>query len=123
MQHADKPSILIVDDDDIIRELLMETLGDSYDLEVADDGYEAIELLKKRSYDLVVTDLKMPIVSGDEVVSFVQTYRPEAQIVVMSAYPDMVDANWSVGNKAIPILKKPFDLHDMILTVENCLEG
>ncbi|MBI5267739.1 MAG: response regulator, partial [candidate division Zixibacteria bacterium] len=67
MTETKNKSILIVDDEEIIRDFLSEVL-ENYDLAVATDGDEAIEKLGTRHFDLVITDLRMPRVSGEEVV-------------------------------------------------------
>ena len=59
MQQQEKKSILIVDDEEIIREFLYEVLNENFEISIACDGQEAIEKLKKRKFDLIITDLKI----------------------------------------------------------------
>ena len=64
------PTILIVDDKDSMRNMLTETLTEEgYRVDAADDGQKAIDLVRNKSYDLVLTDLKMPEIDGLELLS------------------------------------------------------
>ena len=64
----EKKSILIVDDEEIIRDFLFEVLSEDYRISMATDGDEAIEQLQTHNFDLIITYLKMPRVSGGEIV-------------------------------------------------------
>ena len=86
MEDTTDQSILIVDDEEIIREFLLEVLGEDYKVSTASDGDEAIEKIKTTKYDLIITDLKMPRVSGEEVVKFAREQDPNYQVVVISGF-------------------------------------
>lgn len=120
---SDKPkrTILIVDDEEIIREFLSEVLRDNYDISMACDGDEAIEKLKKKQYDLVITDLKMPRVSGEEVVKYANDTYPNAKVVVISGYSSLFTVSQSVNNGACAFLSKPFSIKELVQTVDNCI--
>lgn len=120
---SDKPkrTILIVDDEEIIREFLNEVLQDNYDISMACDGDEAIEKLKKQRYDLVITDLKMPHVSGEEVVKYANDTYPDARVVVISGYSSLFTVSQSVNNGACAFLSKPFSIKELVQTVDNCI--
>ncbi len=83
------PSLLVVDDESVIRDFLYEVFSDTYDVSLATDGDEAIECLKQQSYDLIITDLKMQRVSGEEVVKYASQFRPEVKIIVISGYSSL----------------------------------
>ena len=85
-------SILIVDDEEIIRDLLAEVLED-YTVSLAADGREAIDILKERKFDLVITDLRMPNVPGEEVVRYARETYPDIGVIVISAYSSL--SQWS----------------------------
>ena len=80
----DKKSVLVVDDEEIIRDFLFEVLNDDFEVSTASDGDEAINMLKESNFDLVITDLKMPRVSGDEVVKFARQTDPDAKVIFKS---------------------------------------
>ncbi len=121
MNDFDRKSILIVDDEEIIREFLSEVLNDEYEVSLAKDGDEAIDQLAARAFDLVITDLKMPRVSGDEVVKHVRNQHPGTPVIVISGYSTLYAASQSVSHGATAFLAKPFSIVDLTRTVEEAL--
>lgn len=115
-------SILIVDDEEIIRDFLSEVLED-YDLTVASDGDEAISRMKERKYDLVITDLRMPKVPGEEVVKAARELRPGAKVIIISGYSSLYTVSQSVNHGAFAFLSKPFSIKELLQTVELALAG
>jgi ATP-dependent Lon protease len=122
MQDTDRKSILIVDDEEIIREFLLEVLGEDYQISVACDGDEAIERIKDKKFDLIITDLKMPRVSGEEVVKFARRQDPDCQVVVISGYSTLFSVSDSAKSGACAFLSKPFSISDLMKTVTDCIE-
>lgn len=120
MSADDKQTILVVDDEEIIRDFLSEVLED-YQVTVACDGDEAIEKLRATHYDLVITDLRMPRISGEEVVKFARDTYPGAKVVVISGYSSLATASQSVANGACAFLSKPFSIKELLQTVNNAL--
>lgn len=119
----DKKSILIVDDEEVIRDFLSEVLSDDYNITTADDGDIAIDKIKQTQFDLVITDLKMPRVSGEEVVQFIQESSPNSKIIVVSGYSTLYSVSQSINNGANAFLSKPFSISELLQAVENCMEG
>lgn len=119
----EKKSILIVDDEEVIRDFLTEVLCDDYNITTADDGDIAIDKIKQTEFDLVITDLKMPRVSGDEVVRFVQKSSPASKVIVVSGYSTLYSVSQSVSNGANAFLSKPFSIGELLQAVEDCMEG
>ena len=99
-----KKTILIVDDEEIIREFLFEVLNESYQISVASDGDEAIEKIQKQEYDLIITDLKMPKVSGEEVVRFARDADPQSKVIIISGYSSLYTVSQSVNCGACAFL-------------------
>lgn len=116
-----KKSVLVVDDEEIIRDFLTEVLED-FEVTVACDGDEAIERLKAQSFDLVITDLRMPRVSGEEVVKAAQEISPKIRVIVISGYSSLYTVSQSVSNGACAFLSKPFSINELLKTVNNALE-
>lgn len=111
--------LLIVDDDQMILELLSDFLSPHFDIQIAHDGLEALELLSQDHYDALLIDLGLPRMGGVEVI---QRVRSDSQtrhlpILVMSAYPELrkrVSA-WDVQ----AVIGKPFSIEQFYLAVEN----
>ena len=114
-------SILIVDDEEIIRDLLAEVLED-YTVSLAADGREAIDILKERKFDLVITDLRMPNVPGEEVVRYARETYPDIGVIVISAYSSLHTVSQSITNGACAFLSKPFSIKELMQTVETALD-
>ncbi len=122
MQDSTKHTILIVDDEEIIRDFLSEVLED-YSVTLACDGDEAIEHLKKHNFDLVITDLRMPRIPGEEVVRFARQTYPDAKVIVISGYSSLATVSQSVHNGACAFLSKPFSIKELLQTVETAIGG
>lgn len=120
MAETGARSILIVDDEEIIRDFLTEVLED-YHIEVACDGDEAIQKLKQKKYDLVITDLRMPKVPGEEVVKASREINPNTKVIVISGYSSLYTVSQSVNNGACAFLSKPFSIKELIQAVDNAL--
>lgn len=100
--------ILIVDDESLMRRFLAEALGRTYDVTVAEDGKAALSILKKESFDLVLTDVRMPGVTGIELLKKVKELSPETLVIVMTAYGSVEDAVEAMRLGAFHYLLKPF---------------
>ena len=120
MEDNKKKSVLIVEDDENIRDFLREVLED-YVISMASDGDEAIEKIKDNKFDLVITDLRMPTVPGEEVVRFIHNHQPATKVIVISGYSSRYAVNQSVSNGASAFLSKPFSIKELIQTVSNVL--
>lgn len=122
MADSKKYSILIVDDEEIIRDFLSEVLED-FDITLACDGDEAIAKLKQRTFDLVITDLRMPRVPGEEVVKAARATNPTGKVIVISGYSSLYTVSQSVANGATGFLSKPFSIKELMQSVSTALEG
>jgi DNA-binding NtrC family response regulator len=122
MGSTNKQAILIVDDEEIIREFLSEVLED-YDITVACDGDEAISTLKQKHFDLVITDLRMPKVSGEEVVRVARELSTDTKVIVISGYSSLYTVSQSVSHGACAFLSKPFSINELLQSVTVALEG
>jgi ATP-dependent Lon protease len=122
MTEQSAPSILIVDDEEVIRDFLSEVLED-YQLTLACDGDEAIGHLEERGFDLVITDLRMPKVSGEEVVKAARKLRPDSKVVIISGYSSLYTVSKSVSQGACAFLSKPFSIQELLKAVDQALAG
>jgi len=123
MSDSERKSILVVDDEEIIREFLHEVLSEDYDITTATDGDEAIEKIGESSFDLIITDMKMPRVSGEEVVKFAKSHNPKLPVIVISGYSTLFAVSESVNHGACAFLSKPFSITELLKTVTDNLEG
>jgi DNA-binding NtrC family response regulator len=121
MTLDERQSILVVDDEEIIRDLLTEVLED-YAVSIAVDGQEAIDKIGADHFDLVITDLRMPNISGEEVVRFARQESPKTKVIVISGYSSLRTVSESISHGACAFLSKPFSIKELVQAVEEALE-
>ena len=119
---AAKNRILVVDDEDALRVVLSSELeGEGYHVLSAADGQEAINILGGQDFDLVLLDIKMPNVDGFEVLKFVKERQPKTKVVMLTGFADLKNAIESKKLGAEDFVSKPYDLVDLLTTVERVL--
>ncbi|MFQ6008517.1 MAG: response regulator [Candidatus Zixiibacteriota bacterium] len=123
MDDSKKKSVLVVDDEEIIRNFLSEVLSEDYCVSMASDGDEAIEQIKQRKFDLIITDLKMPKVSGEEVVKFAHQHDSRAKVIVISGFSNLYSVNESIKCGARAFLAKPFSIRELKQSVKEAING
>ncbi|MDR7695240.1 sigma-54 dependent transcriptional regulator [Riemerella anatipestifer] len=117
--------ILIVEDEKAISGLLKNILSEEvkdYEILVADDGLEAYKLIEKEDFSLVISDIKMPKVSGTELLQKVLEIKPDTAFVMISAHGDINTAVQCLKQGAYDFIEKPIDLNRLITSVRNTLE-
>ncbi|MDD3732069.1 MAG: sigma-54 dependent transcriptional regulator, partial [candidate division Zixibacteria bacterium] len=118
------PNILVVDDKDSMRNMLVETLmEEGYRVDAAEDGRKALDLVRNKSYDLILTDLKMPNLDGLEVLSEIKNLDSESTVIVMTAYGTIEDAVQAMKNGAFDFITKPFDTEHLCFLINRALEN
>ena len=111
--------ILVVDDSDATRQYVCGALEDAgFETEAARSGFEALKLLAAGTFDLVVTDINMPDLTGLEVIKFCQTARPGLPVIVISTDRAQEDRRRALELGAVGYLAKPFGPEEL---VEMCL--
>ncbi len=115
--------ILLVDDDETPAHLLKELLAaEGYQVDTADSGEIAIGLLKKTDYKIVVTDLKMPGISGMDLLNYcVKTY-PEIPVILLTAHGTIQSAVEALKNGAFNYLTKPVQIDELLIDIQKALE-
>jgi DNA-binding NtrC family response regulator len=117
-------TILVIDDKDSMREMLTASLtSEGYDVEVAGSGDVGIAKSKEKHFDVILTDLKMPDISGMEVLTQVKEHDPETAVIVMTAYGTIETAVEAMKRGAFDFLQKPFDIDHLQMLVERALEN
>ncbi|MEW5795922.1 MAG: sigma-54 dependent transcriptional regulator [Candidatus Zixiibacteriota bacterium] len=118
------PNILVVEDKDSMRNMLHETLTEEgYRVDSVPNGRQAIDLVSIKSYDLVLTDLRMPEVDGLALLSRVKELDSDTSVIVMTAYGTIEDAVSAMKNGAFDFLTKPFDTEHLCVLVGRALEN
>jgi len=117
--------ILIIEDEASIRRVLTRILSeesDTYSVEEAEDGIQGLEKIKASDYDLVLCDIKMPKMDGEELLEAVKKIKPEIPVVMISGHGDMETAINTMRLGAFDYISKPPDLNRLLNTVRNALD-
>ena len=118
-----KPSILIVDDDEVMRETLSDVLRKrGYEVASASSGSGALSATKKNIVDLVLLDMKLPDIDGIEVLKKIKEFDTEILVIMMTAYSDVQTAVSAMKSGAYHYINKPFELEELRLLIEKGLE-
>jgi len=118
-----KARILVVDDEASARNGLVKLLTqDEYVVEAAADGKEALEVVLEKAPDLVVTDLKMPLMGGMDLLAQIKTHAPAIPVIVATAFGDVGSAVTAMRAGAEDYLTKPIDFDALTIVIERALE-
>ena len=117
-------TVLIIDDEKNIREGLGAALElEDYTVALASDGKEGLERIQKGDIDLVITDLRMPKISGEQVLAKVTAENPGIPVIVLTGHGSIDSAVDAMRNGAYDFLTKPLNLDQLILIVKRALQG
>lgn len=114
--------ILIVDDDEIIRDTLRELLSEQYTCQTAGTADEAFARLSEKPYDLVLTDISMPGISGLDLLGRVLRQYPKTPVIVVSGISDQEHVQGLLKLGAFDFLLKPFRLEVVEKSVKRAIE-
>lgn len=119
-----KFTLLVIDDEKNIREgLAADFEMDGYDVKIAANGDEGLEFLSKGDIDLVITDLRMPGTSGEDVLKKVTREMPGIPVIVLTGHGSIDAAVSAMQNGAYDFLTKPLNLEHLELVVKRALKG
>ncbi|MEB2284228.1 MAG: sigma-54 dependent transcriptional regulator [Myxococcales bacterium] len=114
--------LLVIDDDAVTRELLTEVLQDEgYTVEACESGRAALTRTAKKSFDLAITDVRMPEMDGIAVTQALKTRQPELQVIVMTAFGSVETAVEAIRHGAFDYVSKPMNLDEIKSTVRRAL--
>jgi putative nucleotidyltransferase with HDIG domain len=115
--------ILVVDDYPPIRELICEALEQSgyRDVGVAKNGLEALDIFTHAPFDLVISDVMMPVMGGMELLNRLREINPETSVIMITAQPAIELTVSAMKKGAIDFLKKPFNIDELLFKVHICL--
>jgi len=118
IENLDQPRILVVDDENGPRQALRMLLKEDYDVRLAPDAFEALNMLEREPYALVITDLRMPRRSGVELLELIKQSYPETQVIILTGYAHLETAVQAVEFGAFAYIEKPFDNGNMLRHVQ-----
>lgn len=114
--------VLVVDDDETIRDTLYELLSESYICQTAETAEKAFARLQADTYDVVLTDISMPGLSGLELLGQVRQRFPNTPVIVISGISDQEHAQGLIKLGAFDYLLKPFSLDEVEKSVRRAIE-
>ena len=122
MSQTEKKKILIVDDDAGHRLMLKATLeSKDYQIFEAEDGDQAVAMVEKQFFDLILLDLKMKRMSGLEALQAIKKISPAIPVLIMTAYASVKTAVQGLKLGAFDYMVKPLDMDEVLLNIEKAL--
>ncbi|CAM3353178.1 sigma-54 dependent transcriptional regulator [Empedobacter stercoris] len=118
-------NILLIEDEQAIRNVLKSILMDEnpkWKVDEAENGVVGIEKIKEKEYDLIISDIKMPLKDGMEVLSEAMEYNPDLTMVMITGHGDVDLAVDAIKKGAYDFISKPPDLNKLLTTVRNALD-
>ena len=115
--------ILIIDDERSIRNSLKEILVDEgYEVDVAENGVQGIEMVDKEKYNIIFCDIKMPEMDGIEVLDKLISMGVDSAVVMISGHGDIDTAVECIKKGAFDFIRKPLDLNRILITIKNATD-
>src|SRR3990172_199317 len=116
-------NILLVEDEEYIRENLSEILHmNGHSVSTAPNGEAGLDLAKRSDFDIVLTDLKLPGMNGIEVIRSVKSISPDTACIILTGYASVETAVEAMRVGAFTYLKKPFSKDELLITIEKAIE-
>jgi DNA-binding NtrC family response regulator len=110
---AGRASILIIDDEAVVRESLRDSLKDTHNITTAETGEQALELVKKQDFDVLIVDIRLPGKSGLDVVKEVRDINPYIKSIVITAFPSIELSVQAMKLGAVDFVVKPVRVDDL----------
>ena len=121
--HEESPRVLVVDDEKVIREILSDFLTmEGYVVRTVEDGDAALRELERRSYNLVISDLKMPGMGGLELLERIKELKANVLTVIMTGFGTVETAIEAMKKGAHDYILKPFKIEEVIHVVERGID-
>lgn len=115
--------ILIIDDDHEMCQLIKKFLHmENYRVQTALSGYEGLFLLQQHAFDLVISDLKMPGISGIELIRKARAVSPETPFILITAFGDVSTYIEAMDSGVFEFLNKPIKMQDLKLIIHKALQ-
>jgi len=117
-----KENILIIDDELAPRESIRMVLKDKYSVTTATGAHEGLDMMSEKPVDLVVMDIKMPVMDGITALQQIKKKHPDTEVVLLTAYASLDTARDAIRFGAFDYLIKPFDKDNVLLVVDKGLK-
>ncbi len=116
-------NILIVDDDESLREVLVDAVTNlGHQAIAACDGVEALDKFRESSFDIVLTDLKMPQMDGLRLLEEIKKLKYDAVVIMITAFPTVDSAVQAIKLGAYDYITKPFKIEELEVVLDRALE-
>ncbi len=123
MEQKKDVRILVVDDEDYMREVVRRALENAgFEVDEAADGKSAITMLRQYPYNVIITDLRLPGLTGEAILEEALSLFPETVVIVMTGFGNIQSAVEAIRRGAYDYLPKPFQLAELVVRVEKGLE-
>jgi DNA-binding NtrC family response regulator len=118
----DRANILIVDDEEVVRRSHLRSLASTgCNAQAAGDGNEALRVMERHPFDVILLDLRMPGLDGMDVLKTIKERWPESEVVVITGYPTIESAKESVRLGAFNYLAKPVGPDDVVKAANDAI--
>ena len=115
--------ILVIDDERSIRNTLKDILEyEKYVVDVAEDGVKGLEKVKAGEYDIILCDIKMPVMDGIEVLEKLDEMGADMPLVMISGHGNIDTAVEAIKKGAYDFIEKPLDLNRLLITIRNAID-
>jgi DNA-binding NtrC family response regulator len=123
MERKKDVRILVVDDEDYMREVVRRALENAcFEVDEAADGETALSMIRRYPYNVIITDLRLPGLTGEAILEEALSLFPETIVIVMTGFGNIQSAVEAIRRGAYDYLPKPFQLAELVLRVEKGLE-
>ncbi len=123
MDDDNKIRILVVDDERVVRDGCRRVLsGKGYEVLGAEDGKQALDLLESEPVDLMLLDLKMPVMGGEEVLEHIRAHRPDIPVIIITGHGTVDNAVECMKKGAYDFVTKPFQVEQFLLTIGRAVD-
>ena len=118
-----KPRVLAVDDELLIRDLLYDFFNEKeWDVTVTESAEKALDQMRAREFDILITDLKMPNMDGLTLIEKARNQKPDLPVVVITGYPSVESAVKCLRQRVDDYLVKPFNVTQLYKIVQGALD-
>ena len=123
MKELEQARILVIDDDVTVRESLAVALkANGYEVDVAENGKEAVAKSKAKFYNLALVDLRLPDMDGIELLTAMRETVPKMSKIIITGYPSLENAIEAVNRGADGYLVKPYRMEELLRTIKEQLQ-
>lgn len=122
-KEMSEKKIVVVDDDESIRKTFFLILHENYRVYLAKDSREALQRFKKAKIDLIIADLKLPYLNGLEMIARFRKFGYKGEVILISAYPDLINVDKLSHLSISHFFVKPLDLEALNRSIDYLLNS